>query len=92
MIVSTIHITVAYAPDATREEAEDDMAEFQHEIERQFLSSVADKRDIHVDHTIAEVTSPQGEPPRIPHNHFGEVFVPATCPACKAVQDGKQID
>jgi len=56
VIVATIIITLRYAPDATMEEAEDDKAEFQHEIERQFLSSVGSKEDIHVDHCIAEVT------------------------------------
>lgn len=92
MIVSTIIITVRYAPDATMEEAEDDKAEFQHEIEKQFLSSVGSKEDIHVDYSTAEVTTHSPDPSYIKHNHFGEMFKPDTCPACKAVQDGRQRD
>lgn len=55
MIVVTIVITVRYASDSTMEVAEDDKAEFQHEIEKQFLRSVITKQDIHVNHSITEV-------------------------------------
>jgi hypothetical protein len=85
MIVSTIIITVKYANDATMEEAKDDEAEFQHEIERQFLRSVGSKEDIHVDYTTAEVTS---SPAKTSHSHFGEMFEPDTCPACRILQRG----
>lgn len=56
MIRATVVISLVYAPDADMQEALEDKEDFETEFRRYFSTSLADMQDIHIDHTIVEVT------------------------------------